>query len=308
MPEKQAIAASRDNPQTTSSVLLVKPAEFCMNEETAQTNAFQTPSAESPAALTARMETEFARMAETLERNGVKVTRMNGPAGSPDAVFPNNVFSTHAEGCAVLYPLLAENRFRELTPELEKFLRENYAEVKNYRGLKEKGLHLEGTGSLVLDRANKTAYAALSPRTSLEAAKIWAKDMGYALVPFVARDNGMEIYHTNVMMFLGASVAVVCLDSVEQGREELVATLENSGREIIALSVAQMRGMCGNAIELQDDKGEPLVVMSARAFNAYTQAQRETLARHCGRIVHADISTIEACGGGSARCMIAEIF
>lgn len=308
MPEKQAIAPPPANAQTTSRVLLVKPFAFYANEETAKTNAFQTLSSASPAELTAQMETEFSRMAALLEQNGVQVMRMDGPAGSPDAIFPNNVFSTHAQGRAVLYPLLAENRFRELTPQLEKFLRENYEEVVSYRGLKEKGLHLEGTGSLVLDRVNKIAYAALSPRTSLEAATIWAQDMGYALVPFAARDKGLEIYHTNVMMFLGTSAAAVCLECVEEGKEDLAASLEKTGHEIIPLSVLQMREMCGNAIELRDEKGRPLLVMSARAYNAYAPEQRETLARHCGRIVHADISTIETCGGGSARCMIAEIF
>lgn len=308
MPEKQAIRPPAANAQTTSRVLLVKPAQFYANAETAKTNAFQTLSSESPENLTAQMEREFAGMAKTLEQNGVQVTRLNGPAGSPDAIFPNNVFSTHAQGRAVLYPLLADNRFRELTPELEKFLRDNYAEVTSYRGLKDKGLHLEGTGSLVLDRVNKLAYAALSPRTSPEAAKLWADEMGYTLVPFNARDKGQEVYHTNVMMFLGTTVAAVCLDCVEEGKEELVASLEKTGHAIIPLSVSQMREMCGNAIELQDQNGAPLLAMSARAFTAYAQEQRDILARHCRRIVHADISTIETCGGGSARCMIAEIF
>ena len=299
-------------PQTAPAVLLVRPAHFASNRETLASNRFQADAPPSAAIATAaRRETDA--VATTLAAAGVRVLAFAGSrdAALPDEVFPNNWVSFHADGTAILYPLLAPSRRAERRPELLEGLRaQGYRleRVIDLSPLERRGEHLEGTGSLVLDRARRVAYACLSPRTHSAALDAFAAATGYEIAAFAAVDrDGVPIYHTNVVMALGTSFAVLCTAAIEDPgtRRAIVARLERSGREVIDLELAQLHAFAGNLLELRSRTG-PVVALSARALASLDAAQRDALARH-GRLVPIAVDTIERYGGGSVRCMLAEV-
>jgi hypothetical protein len=292
-------------------VLMIEPVGFRSNPETIADNAFQRPpDDESPRALEIAARAEFARLREMLESRGVEVVWRAASANreSPDAVSPNNWFSTHSDGTLVLYPMLAPSRRLERRAEIVAALRESYPLVVDLTASEDQGRYLEGTGSLVIDARAKIVYASESSRTDPRLAEAWAERMGYELVIFRATDAaGRSIYHTNVVMSVGSEWAVVCAEAIDPlDRSEVLATLAESGHETIDISREQMEAFCGNVLELESDTGGKLVVMSDRAFHAFTDEQREILESHA-ELVHADLTTIETHGGGSARCMIAEL-
>jgi hypothetical protein len=313
-----AVPAPLGERQTTSTVFMVSPDDFAFNAETAGSNRFQDRSAEGADAR-AKAMLEFDAAVEALRKAGIRVIRMASRADvkTPDAVFPNNWFSLHSlEGgprVLVGYPMLAPNR------RLERRLAELQArlsadglpvdEVIDLSPFEEKGLFLEGTGSMVLDRANRIAYAALSPRTDPAVLQELARRMQYRPVRFRSYDaGGALVYHTNVMMSVGSRFAVVCADSIRdpQERRAVVDQLKRSGKEVIPITQAQMGKMAGNILELQSGRG-PVIVMSRTAYDHFTPEQRASLEHH-GRLLPLAIPTIEAIGGGSARCMLGELF
>ena len=289
---------------------MIEPVGFGSNPETATDNAFQRPPAcESPQAVEIAARAEFARLREMLESRGVEVVwRAAANRESPDAVFPNNWFSTHAGGTLVLYPMMAPSRRLERRTEIVALLGESYPLVIDLTATETEGRYLEGTGSLVIDERARIVYAGESQRTDRRLAEAWAERMGYEPVIFRATDAAdRPIYHTNVVMSVGSDWAILCVEAVDSlDRAEVLATLAESGHETIDISLEQMDAFCGNVLELESDKGERLVVMSDRAFDAFTDEQREILASRA-ELVHADLTTIETHGGGSARCMIAEL-
>jgi len=302
--------------QTTDRVLMIRPARFAANAETAASNRYQLAEpAEEDSELHGQAAAEFDGLASALREAGVDVIALDDTREphTPDAHFPNNWVSFHASGMVVLYPMLASSRRAEVRPELVDRLEDEHglawSRCLDLTGLAKVGAFLEGTGSLVLDRANRVAYACLSPRTTERGLAAFADHTGYAIESFRAEDRGDAVYHTNVMMGLGPAFAAVCLEAItnEHERERVRARLERSGREIVALTRAQMGSFAGNLLALRSRDGEPLIAMSDAAWNALDGSQRETLERH-GRIVHAPLATIEAHGGGSARCMLAELF
>lgn len=295
---------------------MIRPARFGANPETAATNAFQRVSAGGGDDVRERALREFDGLVAVLRAHGVDVVVIDDTAEphKPDAVFPNNWVSFHAEGTAVLYPLLAPSRRHEVRPEIvdELALRGAFESrrVLDLRARAAGADVLEGTGSLVLDRIERVAYACLSPRTSRALLVTFCRELGYEPVAFHGTDaRGAAIYHTNVMMALGARVAVVCLDAIRASdeRKAVAERLEAGGRELVPLTLAQVDEFAGNLLELRSRADEPLFVLSARARRALVPSQVAVLERH-GRLVSADLGTIEAHGGGSARCMIAEIF
>ncbi|MGA7964956.1 MAG: arginine deiminase-related protein [Gammaproteobacteria bacterium] len=300
--------------QITDTVLMVRPAAFGFNPETAVTNRFQQKGgSEIDIAEAARRE--FDGLVNALEKAGVSVIAMEDKPEpvKPDAVFPNNWFTTHADGTAVLYPMLNPNRrverHREWIESLAKSHGRRLNAVLDLSYWERQGLALEGTGSLVLDRVNCVAYACRAPRTAPEPLAQWATLMGYTTHGFGAVDQaGVAIYHTNVMMALGQGFAVVALDAVPDKRERkcLVESLEAGGNEVIALSQQQIAGFGANVLHLAGSAG-PVVAMSDQARVSLTGEALRRQERH-GSIVSAPIPTIEQCGGGSVRCMIAEIF
>lgn len=301
--------------QTTATVLMIRPARFGANPETAASNAFQRERASGGPEVLARARKEFDGLADELRAAGVEVIVIEDTAApeKPDAVFPNNWVSFHAGGTVVLYPLLAPSRRGEVRlevlDELERrgaFTRRRLVDLRHG----EPGGFLEGTGSLVLDRAARVAYACLSPRTSPEMLARFGRELGYEVVAFRAFDaRGTPIYHTNVMMSVGRRVAAVCLEAIRDPGERgaVAGRLEASGHELVPLSLAQVDEFAGNLLELRSRSGQALYVLSRRARRALRPEQVAVLERH-GRLVAAELDTIETHGGGSARCMLAEVF
>ena len=298
---------------------MVRPVRFAFNEETAANNAFQQRSETEEAAQATAREAieEFDAFVRLLCENGitVEVVQDTPEPFTPDSIFPNNCFSVHGD-TLVLYPMFAPNRRLERKKLINfrftdfRFSISNHSKLKDLTHYEESGRFLEGTGSLVLDREHRVAYACLSPRTDEEVLKEWASAMGYSYLTFHSQDGqGMPVYHTNVMMHVGSRQAVVCLESIPNPseREALKAMLEQYGKEVVPITLAQMNQFAGNMLELHNDRGEQLLVMSQTARRSLTTTQIATLSKHT-RILSPDIHAIEAAGGGSARCMMAEIF
>ena len=312
MPER---AISLTEQQSAAAVLMVRPARFGFNSQTAPSNSFQhLPPAGVQSELQALALREFEGLADGLRRAGVNVIVADDtpkPA-KPDALFPNNWVSFHSDGTVVLYPMLAPNRRSERRDDVlgqvsgDGGFRITRTVDLSYR--EEQGKYLEGTGSLVLDRASHVAYASLSPRTDLDALGEFAQQLDYELVTFEALDgSGGAVYHTNVLMAIGARFAVVCGAAITQQRhrDAVYSMLRTRGREIIEISPAQMLQFAGNLLELAP-AGTNVIALSTTAWHSLDPGQRRALERH-GRILTADIPVIERCGGGGVRCMLAEI-
>ncbi len=292
-------------------VLMVEPVGFAANPETADDNAFQRPIEGDVEAVRRKAKAEFDRMVATLRDRGVEVELFTpSDETTTDAVFPNNWFSTSSDGTLLLYPMRAPSRRRERRPELVETLRGRYGTVIDLTEEEASDRFLEGTGSLVVDEAGRIVYASTSSRTDPDLAEDWAERFGHDLVMFRARDrDGREVYHTNVVMSVGADWAVVCSAAIEEtvDRGEVLARLAETGHETIEITLDQMHEFCGNVLELENAKGKRLIVMSERAQTAYRPEQLEILARHA-EIIAIDLTTIETHGGGSARCMLAELY
>jgi hypothetical protein len=300
--------------QTAGAVLMVRPETFGRNDETAASNFFQRAVPSGIADAAQRAQREFDALALALARAGVHVHQFAGQRGEalPDEVFPNNWLGLHADGTAVLYPLLAPSRRRERRPDILAALADScgYAidRVLDLTGLEAKGEYLEGTGSLVLDRERRVAYACRSPRTHENALAEFGRALRYEIVSFAAVDaGGRAIYHTNVLFSLGVRFAALCTSAIADAAERsaLLARLEGSGREVIDLSGEELAAFAGNLLQLAGARG-PLIALSATALRCLTAPHRRALERH-GELVSADIATIERLGGGSVRCMLAEV-
>ena len=291
---------------------MIQPVSFSFNAETAVNNAFQSESHDRHVQEKALQE--FEELVTLLQDNGIEVTVMKDtPAPyTPDAVFPNNWVSFHHHHTICLYPMFAENRRREKKPALIEALRArlHIQKVIDLTCFEKEHLFLEGTGSMVLDRSNHIAYACISPRTSEKALAAFCKAMEYTPVFFEAYDKkGIPVYHTNVMMCVAENYAVICLESITSDAQKMMLTntVKHSGKTIIPISSAQMEQFAGNMLQLENRQGEKLLVMSSRAYASLTAAQISQLQQY-NRILHSSLATIESNGGGSARCMIAEIF
>ena len=299
--------------QTAGAVLMVRPAQFGSNAETAASNFFQhSELGASNAAKNAQRE--FDSLALALAGAGVRVHQFAGQrsAALPDEVFPNNWLSLHADGTAVLYPMLAPSRRLERRRDILDALVDSCGyridQVLDLTGLEARGEYLEGTGSVVLDRVQRVAYACLSPRTHVNALAELARALRYEVVPFTAVDAaGRPIYHTNVVLSLGTRFAALCTAAIADAaeRRSVVARLEASGREVVDLSRTELEGFACNLLELAGSNG-PVIAMSAAALHALADRTRGALERY-GQLVTADIATIERLGGGSVRCMLAEV-
>ena len=295
---------------------MVEPVGFGYNAQTAEDNAFQRPDGPEgdggSRAVESRAREESGRFGEILEAAGIEVFRFPARHGrsTPDAVFPNNWFTTHPDGRLVLYPMRATNRRLERDPEIVEFLRGRYDPVIDLTAAEERGLFLEGSGSLVIDEPARIVYASVSRRTSPELVRDWAARFGYRPIVFSARDGGgRAVYHTNVMLCLGASFAILCEAAIEEKRDRAAVSkaLIESGREVIAISCAQMRAFCANALELEDRSGESRLVISRLGWRSLTPEQRTAVERW-SRPLTPGLETIETHGGGGARCMLAELY
>ncbi|MBD2715239.1 amidinotransferase [Hymenobacter sp. BT646] len=301
--------------QSARTVMLVRPARFCFNPETAVSNHFQQAIAGlDESAIQARAFAEFDAMVSTLRGKGMRVLVVDDtpePA-KPDAVFPNNWGTFHPDGRVLLYPMCAPNRRPERRPDILEMLGREFVitQVHDLSGAEQEGRYLEGTGSIIFDHVHRVAYACLSARTDADLFGSVCAQLGYRPVAFRAQDaQGHAIYHTNVMLCVGARFAVLCLESITDPTERAAVTgsLEQTGHELVDISLAQVARFAGNMLTLQPAAGPELLAMSQSAYDALTASQRQTLSRYADLLPLA-IPTIETIGGGSARCMLAEVF
>ena len=304
--------------QSTSSVFMVRPHSFRKNEETATNNHYQRDIAQaSPEEIIERAQEEFDGLVDQLKAAGIEVVVFDEaePHETPDALFPNNWISMHADGTVALYPMFAPNRRTERREDVPLVLEHQFGfdvrQIIDFTEFESHNKFLEGTGSIVLDRVNRKAYAALSDRTDARALEHFCDQLDFEPVAFQAfqtvDNQRLPIYHTNVMMSIGSSYAVVCLDCIDSDdeRKQVVDAIAQDGLELIAITEEQVNQFAGNMLELTGDEG-PVLVMSASAYQSLVPGQIEKLQQHT-TLLHAPLPTIETCGGGSARCMIAEI-
>ena len=304
--------------QITNNIMMIKPVGFRYNEQTASSNYYQKVLNKlTDVQIQEKALSEFNRIVEKLREVGVNgiIVDDTEDFDTPDSIFPNNWVSFHQNGVIGLYPMFAENRRNERKEDILDSLVDNFGfkieQIKDFTEFEEHNKFLEGTGSMVLDRENKICYAAISIRTDKTAVMQFCKEFGYRSVCFIANQdvNGerIAIYHTNVMMCVADRFAVICLDSIDDEIEKknVVQNLIESGKEIIQITEAQKYKFAGNMLQVMGDK--PYIVMSDSAYESLLENQIKAIENHCP-IIHSSLETIEVCGGGSARCMMAEIF
>lgn len=301
--------------QTTAHILMIRPVRFGFNEQTATSNAFQNQAfgKETQASSQEIALKEFDEMVAQLRKAGVDIIVIEDTPNphTPDSIFPNNWISFHNDGTVILYPMQAENRRLERREDIVNGLQEKFYvnKIIDLSSFEQEEKFLEGTGSMVLDRKNKIAYACISPRTHQEVLAEFALQTNYQIVAFEAVDgNGKQIYHTNVLMCVGDMFSIVCLEAVPDldERLQLRNSLESNGKRIVEITLAQMNQFAGNMLEVRSEKGDKMLVMSNAAYYSLTSAQIKILEDYC-TIHHFDLSMIEGNGGGSARCMMAEV-
>lgn len=305
--------------QITDTVLMVRPASFRSNEQTAVNNYFQASNQEATESINEKAQKEFDNFVQLLENEGIYVVVFQDDVenDTPDSIFPNNWISFHENGNIVLYPMFAENRRRERREEVLELL-ENHGfkmdNVYDYTDAEQEEVFLEGTGSIILDRENRIAYCALSPRADESLFIEFCEDLEFTPVVFTAYQSvegeRLPIYHTNVMMCVGTSFAVICSSSIDDKKERkaVLEQLKSSGKTIVDITEAQMHQFAGNMLQLASKTNDQTyLVMSQTAHESLTEQQVQEIQKHT-QILSAPLHTIEKYGGGSARCMLAEVF
>jgi len=304
--------------QTTNTILMIRPVNFRMNEETAVNNYFQEEIDLKNAEINEKATLEFDAFVEKLKAVGVNVIVENDDKAlnTPDSIFPNNWVSFHENGDVAMYPMFAENRRRERREAIFLRLEKEGFKIKDiidYTSAEEEGYFLEGTGSILLDRVNSIAYCALSPRADEELFIEFCEDFEYTPVVFTANQTvdgkRLPIYHTNVMMCLAETFAVICLETIDNKKErkQVVSNLEKTGKKVITITEKQMHQFAGNMLQVRGQDDALYLVMSQAAHDSLSKSQKDLIEAHCP-ILSSTLTTIETCGGGSARCMMAEVF
>ncbi len=298
--------------QHCSHLLMIQPVQFNFNAETAVNNSFQVNSNDQ--FTQEKAQKEFDEFIAKLRLNGVDVTVVKDSINpfTPDSIFPNNWISFHANGSICLYPMFAENRRLERKQSVLDVIQNKFIinQTIDFTGFESESLFLEGTGSMVLDRENNIAFACISPRTNKIVLDNFCQKMNYQAISFLAMDGSNKpIYHTNVMMCVADKYVVICLDSIKDAieRELVVEKIISTQKTIIEIGFEQMNQFAGNMLQVHNNKGERFLVMSSQAYNALTVAQIAVI-ESFNKIIHSAIKTIETNGGGSARCMMAEVF
>ncbi|WP_289039004.1 citrulline utilization hydrolase CtlX [uncultured Zobellia sp.] len=304
--------------QITNTILMIRPVNFRMNEQTAVNNYFQEDIDIQNTTINEKAQQEFDAFVTVLRSKGVNVVVVEDTKepDTPDSIFPNNWISFHANGTVGLYPMFAENRRNERREDILETLEENGFQIENivdYTSAEAEGVFLEATGSMALDRVNKKSYCALSSRADEDLFIEFCEDFEYSPVIFTANQSvdgkRMPIYHTNVMMCLAEDFSVICLDTIDDKKERknVIGHLKEDGKEVIAITEQQMHHFAGNMLQVSGSDDKRYLVMSSSAYHSLTPAQVEAIEKHC-EIIHSSLETIETCGGGSARCMMAEVF
>lgn len=306
------------NSQITNKVLMIKPVKFYYNPQTAVNNAYQKNLEENPELVEKKALEEFNNLVNKIKNVGIEVDVIQDTSTphTPDSIFPNNWFSSHQNNTLIIYPMFAENRRLErikFLPKLKTLFENKSLNIIDLTAFEKENKFLEGTGALVLDRINKIAYCSLSPRANEDILDTFCKLTSYKPLKFHSTQNFNNIftpiYHTNVMMGVTENFVVVCLESISdlKEKEALKNSILNSKKEIIDISLSQVLKFCGNVLELKNSHGKYYTLMSKSAFEGFTKEQIDVI-KKSSEIIYSDISTIETYGGGSVRCMIAELF
>jgi len=305
--------------QSTNSILMIRPVAFRMNEQTAVNNYYQKVlDGITPETVNTKAQEEFDTFVQKLKIAGVNVVVVEDTIepNTPDSIFPNNWISFHSNGDVVLYPMFAENRRAERREDILDILEEKgfiINEIMDYTSAEEDNIFLEGTGSIILDRANGKAYCALSPRADEELFIEFCEDFEYTPIIFEAyqtvNNQRKHIYHTNVMMCIGSTFSVICADCIDDKKERkmVLDSLKDDGKEIILITEDQVNNFAGNMLEVLGKDNKKYLIMSTSAYSVLTDKQKQQIEKHA-TILHSSLDIIEGCGGGSARCMMAEIF
>nr|WP_299174764.1 arginine deiminase-related protein [uncultured Allomuricauda sp.] len=304
--------------QVTNTILMVRPVGFRMNEQTAVNNYFQEKMTVSNDEINAKAQKEFDDFVAKLRSHGVQVIVIDDTKepDTPDSIFPNNWISFHNSGTICVYPMFAENRRNERREDIFDILEQEGFRIDNivdYTAAEEEGVFLEGTGSILKDRVHQKAYCALSERANEELFIEFCEDFDCFPVIFTANQTvdgqRLPIYHTNVMMAMAETFAVICLDTIDDKKERknVVEHLKKDGKEVIAITEAQMHAFAGNMLQVIGANDERFMVMSSQAYKSLRPDQMDAITKHC-EIIHSPLDVIETCGGGSARCMMAEVF
>lgn len=296
--------SNAQSPQSTNHILVMEPVDFHANPETMPTNSYQHKDDKDTAEIDKLALAEFRVMRDLLVEHGVVMTTTQGQMGCPDDIFPNWI-STHHGGRMILYPMLTPNRQKERREDIIEILRRTYKDVQDFSPHEQHGKALESTGAMCLDRVNKIAYQVRSQRSDDELGAMWCKMNGYTHVPFDTEYKGQPVYHADVVMWIGTEVAGVCSECLL--KDDIVKHLKHR-REVIEFTNEQMEAFCGNSLEVIGTDGEKMLVMSAGGYKFLRDDQKEMLARYYKTIIKPEIPTIEYYGGGSARCMLLELF
>ncbi|MDN2482516.1 arginine deiminase-related protein [Vibrio agarivorans] len=311
----QSAVSAIDSRQNANCVVMVPPKEFQFNQETASDNEFQIAVTLTPEQVTERVMREYRTMVTGLRANGVQVIEFDYPLGdstTPDAVFPNNWFNTQPNGNIATFPMACKNRQSEVRVEaLLSTLEQQGRKATHVEDLTHwlsRKQYLESTGVMVMDHVGKCIYAALSQRCDREVLDSYALSQGYEVVAFSTElPSGSSVYHTNVMMSVGESFAVICDEVIPEFERRMVLKSLAKTKQVISITQQQMSQFCGNLLQLENARGEKCIAMSQSAYDAFTSVQKSQLSTH-GKLLAFDVSTIETIGGGSVRCMLAEVF
>ena len=296
--------------QSTNHLFMIEPEVFHSNDQTLASNHYQSKNDSSLSLNDIKKLAldEFKDLKSKIEEVGIVVTSMKGIKECPDHIFPN-WFITFDNSTMQLFSMKAKNRRLEKTPEMINFLKEEYKVVGDLSPFEEQNVFLEATSSMVFDRVNRVVYAGLSPRTNKDLTEKWCADNDYELVLFETTSHqGPPIYHTDVFMYVGQKVIGICLDVILPEYRDMVRSKVSKYHDVFEIKKDQILDFCGNALEAKNTEGEYFLIMSSRAFNAYSENQKTILAKYYKNIIHSELETIEKFGGGSARCMLNELF
>ena len=295
--------------QSTTKFFMIEPDSFYANEETSYTNHYQVKEIkDSPEIIAENALNEFNNLKSSIEKRGIEIISMKGSKDCPDHIFPN-WFITFSDKTMQIFSMMAPNRRTEKKPYMIEYLKKTYELTDDMSYLEEKEIFLESTSSMVFDRVNRIVYAGISPRTNPVQLILWCRKNDYELILFETESHiGSPIYHTDVLMYVGTNLIGICFDVIKPEHREYVKENVHRFHEVLELSSEQIEDFCGNAIEAKNNNGELFIILSSRAYEALENDQKNILLKHYKEIIHSDISTIEKYGGGSARCMLTELF
>ena len=295
--------------QSTTKLFMIEPDSFYANEETSYTNHYQVKEIkDSPEIIAENALNEFNNLKSSIEKRGIEIISMKGSKDCPDHIFPN-WFITFSDKTMQIFSMMAPNRRTEKKPYMIEYLKKTYELTDDMSYLEEKEIFLESTSSMVFDRVNRIVYAGISPRTNPVQLILWCRKNDYELILFETESHiGSPIYHTDVLMYVGTNLIGICFDVIKPEHREYVKENVHKFHEVLELSSEQIEDFCGNAIEAKNNSGELFIILSSRAYEALENDQKDILLKHYKEIIHSDISTIEKYGGGSARCMLTELF